>query len=299
MKQSNVVQRSGMPVKSLEIVKATDKVPFSGLVYDLDSKAYFSHKAANASFLKSLNNNSPAKAKALSEVTRKPTAAMQVGTCVHTLVLEPSEFNSRYLVKELNLRTNADKEVKAEAEKNGITIIGEDEFEQAKAMRDSVMSHKEARALFTGGQSEVSMFWTDPTSGAPCKARADYFQPKKRVIADLKTCDDVSNEGISQSISKYSYHLQNAHYLMGARLITGMDEIDFIFVFVEKSPPYEVRVGRLPLDVVCFAEATLKPLLRLYQECITSGFWPGHEQKIETFELAPWKYKQLTQNDNQ
>ena len=51
------------------------------------------------------------------KVKKEPTDNLILGSVIHTLILEPQKLESEYIIMpELNLRTNADKAVKAELE---------------------------------------------------------------------------------------------------------------------------------------------------------------------------------------
>lgn len=67
---------------------------------------------------------------------------------------------------------------------------------------------------FTGGAAQVSIFWTCPIIGVPCKARIDYLKPK--AIIDLKTIllrDGMPfTQAINLAIARYRYHIQAEFY---------------------------------------------------------------------------------------
>lgn len=96
-----------------------------------------------------------------------------------------------------------------------------DKIELAAAMieRDPQLSK-----AFTGGMSEVSIFWTCEKIGVPCKARLDYLKPK--AIVDLKTFANKNGYPISRAIDRelgYNrYPVQGSWYYDAADQVAGL-----------------------------------------------------------------------------
>jgi hypothetical protein len=91
------------------------------------------------------------------------------------------------------------------------------EIERAAEM---IESHPQLHGAFTGGMPEVSVFWTDPATQVPMKARFDYLKP--RAVVDLKS---FANErrlpvrtAILRAFANYRYHIQAALYLEAAQM---------------------------------------------------------------------------------
>ena len=113
------------------------------------------------------------------------------------------------------------------------------------------------------------------------------------VAIDLKSTTDSSPDGISRHIADYGYHRQAAWY-MHALQLEGLDIHNFIFVFVEKSPPYVTTAVSLSDAAIGAAYDEIKIALDLYERCSESGVWPGYtEQAIKTVDLPTWYYKRL------
>jgi hypothetical protein len=93
-------------------------------------------------------------------------------------------------------------------------------IELAAAM---IETHPQLHLAFTGGMPEVSIFWTDTTTGVPCKARLDYLKPL--AIVDLKTFDlrdIVPDRAIVRAVASYKYHVQASWYLRAADEIQNL-----------------------------------------------------------------------------
>lgn len=70
---------------------------------------------------------------------------------------------------------------------------------------------------FTGGHAEVSLFWYDEVTGAPCKARLDYL--KLQALVDLKSFSNMAGRPIERAIdfeiANRRYYIPVAFYLKG------------------------------------------------------------------------------------
>ena len=147
-------------------------------------------------------------------------------------------------------------------------------------MAAAVLAHDVAPRLFTGGGAEVSAFWTDSATGVPCKARFDYLPdvaPGRRLIVpDLKSAVSADPGEFARAAARFGYLLQQVHYSNGLRHLGIAEDPAFLFVVVEKEPPYLVNVGQFAdRDDVRLSAAALDKALRLYRDCLAADHWPG------------------------
>jgi len=175
-----------------------------------------------------------------------PTAAMLLGTVVHTMVLEPGNFDAEVAVcPKFDMRTKFGKQSREEFEEttNGKIVIDEFKYERAKGISESLRSHPFFKEHVKNGEAETTMMWEQ--YGVQCKARVDYIA--KDVIYDVKTCQDASPSGFSKQIAKFQYHIQAAHYLFGRKQLAGvnLDRANFVFLAVESEPPYSCGIYTL------------------------------------------------------
>lgn len=75
------------------------------------------------------------------------------------------------------------------------------------------------------------------------KIKPDVRCPQTGLILDLKTTTDVNQ--FQWSAKKFGYDLQAAHYLDVAHQIDGKEYRDFIFVVIDKSYPFQVKLFNL------------------------------------------------------
>ncbi|EXL10269.1 hypothetical protein BG36_07575 [Aquamicrobium defluvii] len=79
---------------------------------------------------------------------------------------------------------------------------------------------------------------------------------------------------------------------MVVRDVLGPDAFtSFTFAFVEKQPPYDVRIMQLKDSDIDLGERQAMRGLAILAECIERGEWPGfdgHDQHISYIEMPAW-----------
>jgi exodeoxyribonuclease VIII len=201
-------------------------------------------------------------------------------------------------------------DVKAEWERNnaGRIVLTPEEWDQLHRMRDALMAHPKAAALFSmpGGVAEQSVYWTDPKTGELCRCRPDYWIKPRGFLVDLKTTEDASQAGFAHSIQKWRYHVQDAFYMDGTREAIRQAGLDipeprqFIFIAVEKNAC--VVDGQAKGVGVYVLDAESKEIGRMeyradldrLHECNASGVWPGYSNQVQPIGLAAWYIAQKT-----
>lgn len=214
----------------------------------------------------------------------EPTAAMELGTLVHTAVLEPDELLQRYAVAG-DRRTKAGKEQAERMAADGIEAVSESDMALALGMAASVRNHPAAAALLAHGQAEQSFWWTDLSTGLRCKCRPDWYQGI--TVVDLKTTTDASPAAFASSVAKFGYHIQAAHYLAG---LHGAEL--FVFIAVEKTAPYAVAVYELDAAAMALGRTMRDNALDVIATCKAADLWPGYgDTSVQTISLPAWATK--------
>jgi hypothetical protein len=114
-----------------------------------------------------------------------------------------------------------------ERERAGRVAIEAKFFDQIAADMERIRQHGEIAELLSGGEAEVSIFWTD-SHGLPCKCRVDYLTPGW--WDDFKTFDNSRGKILEQALAdavRYNrYYVQAVHYREGVEAVrTGGLEI--------------------------------------------------------------------------
>lgn len=183
----------------------------------------------------------------------------------------------------------SDVKAKWDSENAERMILNPDQWKQIHGMRDAVMAHPAASALLTRipGRAEQSIYWHDPITGVLCRCRPDWWRNDNLPI-DLKTTEDASPEGFARSIAKFRYDVQAAFYLDGIELATGKRPQNFVFIAVEKKPPYAVGVYVLDAETLEIGRGLYREDLDNYAKCAKADVWPGYGDKIQTINLPGW-----------
>lgn len=246
----------------------------------MNNADYHAHPAYSKSQL-DLVRQSPAMLQWSRKAPRDESEAAEIGTAFHCLLLEPAEFAARYVVApKFNLRTNQGKDDAAffAAENKDRIILPAEDMGMIQAMHDSAMAHPEVAALMAlPGESESSIFWTDPHTGLPCRARPDRWARSAGVMMDVKTIDKA--EQFHWSVRDYRYDVQDAFYTDGARYSGSPVEV-FLFIVVGKHRSmgrHPVRVIQLDDTSRARGRAEYIEDLQTILECERTGIWPGVE----------------------
>ena len=204
-----------------------------------------------------------------------------VGSAFHKLVLEPETFGAEFVVMPLiDRRTKQGKEAYAEfvLASEGREVLTEEQYETICAMKDSVMSNKYAKALLKG-KHEHSIYYTDDLTEEQIKVRPDCYRnvQDRIVITDLKSCRSAKTEDFMKDVIKYHYDLQSHMYSDGVSKVlnTPKEKVDFVFIAVEKKPPYMVNILQADQFVLERGEALFREYIGNYHECKETNNWWG------------------------
>lgn len=187
------------------------------------------------------------------ETVPQETPAMRVGSAFHELALEPHKFNKHYIcAPDVDRRTSAGKKEFAQFQEDNKdkTALSPADWEMIHLMVESLENTPLAAEMLrpNSGEVEETMMWNDRELGTLMKGRSDFRNNEQKVIIDLKSTMDASADKLEKDLwsNDLRYHVQAAIYTDGIREILGEEDWEFRFIFVEKKPPYGVRVVALP-----------------------------------------------------
>ena len=206
------------------------------MILDIPIDEYHRHPNISSSDVKAVATRSLAHWK---YKTYKASSAFALGSAVHALVLEPH--------KDLVVRGPEDrrgakwKDASLAADLDGKILLTESDFDLARQIADAVRANPVVRGWLAEPWfvAEASFFADDSETGVNIKCRPDGWIPNGGIVFDIKTTRDASPEGFPREMRSYGYDLQAAFYLRTLRE-AGFDAKKFIFVAVEKEPPYAV-----------------------------------------------------------
>jgi hypothetical protein len=263
------------------------KQNLKGFIQGLSNEDYHSHPAIGSSTLARARRSW-----AHARIPIERTDALDLGSALHALVGEPQTFKDRFARLPEGMRRDARMKAYQEflAANEGKTILTSDQWEQMDGMLGALLNHKLALGLLTGGQDEVSGFWTDAETGVGCKCRPDKLRDND-VIVDLKTAADASLEAFQKSLLPYGRHIQTAFYLDGCSTITGRPFSNFVHLVIENKYPFAVAVYALDDDSIEQGRREYRKLLKDYAFCLKLEHYPSYPEEVQTASLPLWAVK--------
>lgn len=217
------------------------------------------------------------------------TPAMRLGQMIHRAILEPETVANAWVVKPEGMKFTT-KEGKEWQAAQTQAIITAAEADTITGMRDSVWSHPAVKRVLANAKTEVSLF-ASGEDGVLRKARIDALPEGGNVIVDIKSCQSADADMMAKSVVSYRYDVQAAYYLDLCKLL-GMDKTEFLFVCVEKQPPYAVAVYALDQDAIAWGRKQYQRDLAAVKHCMAEDHWPSFTQDITTLSLPSWAQKQ-------
>jgi hypothetical protein len=210
---------------------------------------------------------------------KKSNASFDFGKAAHHLLLEGAEgFARQFAVSPFeDFRSAAARQWRDEQIAKRKPIVTTADLEAISRIRDSLDRHPVIQGGLLDGDVEMSMvarfgrIWL--------RARPDVVPRHAGDFADLKTTNSIIYDDLERSIYQYGYHVQAAVVRMVARAVMGEGFTfnGFAFVFVEKEPPYDVRIVQLKPDAIDLGEKQVRLALRDFERCIERMDWPGEE----------------------
>ena len=217
------------------------------------------------------------------------TPAMKLGQMIHRAILEWDSLD--YVVrpegKEGNFTTKEGKEWRDGQTK---PIITADEYQTILGMRDSVNAHPAVKRVLANARTEVSLF-ANGEDGVLRKARIDALPESGNVIVDIKSCQSADPDLMAKSVVSYRYDVQAAYYLDICNIL-GIQKSEFLFVCVEKQPPFAVAVYALDQDAIEWGRKQYQRDLAAIANCESKDEWPSFTTDITTLALPAWAQKQ-------
>lgn len=223
------------------------------------------------------------------------TDAMRLGSGGHCVVLEPDRFTRDYTWFPGKRTAGADGPNGKWAEFLSLhdypqdNILRSAEYEYCIELKGVLRKHRGFQALVEGTQKEISCYWDDQ------KARLDAY--RTGLVIDLKTAYDITDRGIRKALG-LSNIIQIPHYITGAAAYEGKP-IDwatiedpeaipsFVFVFVSKSMPIEVRLVEVPFEHVKRAAMMRHLAIEQIRHDRDTNSYATYPQGIETFSPFP------------
>jgi hypothetical protein len=271
----------------------TAATQLAGVVDDLPNEEYHAHGALSSSGARTLIKPGGPALYAWRQTHPEPHKnAYDLGSAAHLQVLGAGP---RVLVVDAaDWRTKAAKEARADGYAQGGVPLLLEQYNGVHDMAEALRAHPLAGPLLNPdrGVAEQSLFWTDPATGVPCRARIDFrteLADGRTVIVDYKTTVSAAPDALARAVASYGYHTQGAFYLDGARTLGLADEhAVFLLIAQEKTPPYLTSVRQLDAAAMRIGHADARRAREIWRDCTAAGTWPGYPAEVEFLSLPPW-----------
>jgi len=302
------------------------------MITKINSKTYHAIDALSASALKHFMR-SPAHYQEYKLNPPKSTPAMEFGTLVHSLVLEPIAAAETYFCRDdtdiLPLcvtkkgepsktprNTDYYKSWREEMliSNEGKTLVSVEDWSVAVKIRKAIQAHPKASALLArDGESECALQWTHPT-GVLMKGRPDFVTTGCVGVENCVKGDECGGRYQCEAVPRIVVDLKTTddarpsafnrtifkqrYDIQAAMYCEGLEIITgkphtFTFIVVEREAPHNVMVYDLPDEAIEIAKGEIDRQARLFKKCLESGVWGGYADVDDWFEMPLWAYSEV------
>lgn len=255
-------------------------------------KDYLAHPHIGSSTLKNILL-SPADFQAALDQESTSTAATIRGEAAHTVILEPTEFDKRYLLQtkdwgpknkgEGKKKWDALKKQAAEEKKIPIDLA---DTRFLQALQRSATNHKPLQKILGNGKPEVTAYADIGEMGF--KARCDWLT-NDGYIWDVKTSSKpVDDESLSRTIFSMGYHFQAAHHTNVFKAC-GVDIKGWGWVFISTGTPYpHIVMRRASANLLKAGQDDWEYAAETLSDCLADDEWYGYVDEVTEIDLPVW-----------
>ena len=231
------------------------------------------------------------------------------GTLAHCAVLEPDEFDRRYVVvpadaprrptdAQWNAKKPSDDSVAAMAwwrdfneRTAGACVITAAQRDVALQQAASMRAIPALRDALAGGAvAESSAFAIDEGTGELMRCRPDlaYRVDRGVILFDVKTYSSAAPDEFARQVARKRYHVQDAYYRDVYARAAGVDVLGFVFIAVETEYPFLAHALMLDDESIDAGRRAYRRDLDTYAACTASGTWPSYGDEISLITLPRW-----------
>lgn len=231
---------------------------------------------------------------------KETTDAMLFGQMLHCLVLEPQDFDNRYLCLEdqdicSQIGGEKPRATKAYkewyrvtiAEAGERTVVDTNDYISAKIIASNVLHNRASRKILDmGWEHETGVDWEFKNF----KFKGFIDGKGDKIVFDLKTCADANPRKFQREIMDNSYYLQAAMYLYAL-------EKDMPYYIIAVDRKGGVSVHALDHHLIEHGMKEYNELLDKFNECILKDafdqsydFWAGRWDGIYDCEKPGYLY---------
>lgn len=242
--------------------------------------------------------------------SKEPTAAMELGTVLHTAILEPEKFQRTYMVEQEKLdkrfKENKAKAAAfdAEVKARGCKVLDLSSWNKIGSMVAGIQDNDEAMALLESQRHqhhpEYSVQWVDSETGLPLKAMADNLMlliddNRHGVIIDVKSSARPTPFLFARSAIDLGYHDAAALYMDGFFQALKLESLDFQWIVSNTADPHECFVCRPSKPMIALGRHNNRTTLRAIRHRMETGNWRSHySQRVYDIDVPGyhWQHRQ-------
>ncbi len=218
-----------------------------------------------------------------------------VGTLLHSLTLENKDLRQLFAIKPAGL-SFAKTDGKIWKAEQTLPIITQAEADGAPRMAEAIANDPDAREILDLCPMREHAIVTE-LDGVKMKALLDaYGSDNKKVpmIADVKTCRDVSRRAFETAIQDRDYDFQAEWYSRLTKAHYKLDAVpEFVWICVENKRPFSVQVYYPDADAWRSGRQKADRALASLKECRASGKWPSYGGGLKAIGVPGWRAKEL------
>ena len=224
----------------------------------------------------------------------QPSTSLIVGTLIHYAILTPGETPPQVAVKpeDMTFRSKEGKAWKAQQESAGKIVIGFDAWETVQRCIEGAKKCQLLCDIVEDSECEVSLW--DEREVRPdefeqavpllLKCRFDILPKDDKLILDVKTTDDASEDEWQRAMERLQYHRQAAWYidLLG-------EHRAWFFALIEKPTGF-VRITQLHPAAIDAGRKENERDLQKLAWCVANNEWPGYSIDGSDVSNLPTRY---------
>lgn len=223
---------------------------------------------------------------------RPRSAAMEVGSLIHHMLA--NQHHAFAVWRGGKTRRGKAYDEFAASYPEGHLIVTSEVFDQACAAIDKLKKDRLFEPL-KGQMRIVEKVFAWEEEHWRCKFKPDLFLPKAKLVVDYKTVSQFSEHKIKRQFAELKYHLQAAHYLVGAYEASegsrSLADFDVWFLFIETQAPYRTACINLDQDDMDRSlEMRIKILERLRVAMATKEYRNQFNKNLQTISLPEYAY---------
>lgn len=268
------------------------------------SEEYNDINAMNSSTLKHALRSMLRIKRALDGDYKLESDAAKIGTAVHTLVLEPQDFDQRYVSMPAFEKMPENVTAKGEPtqsknskfyrskvaewrDANADKIeLNEGELGVVRKCAGRIKSHPRISKLLANNDVQREVTLRGEIQGVPCKSRLDMVRVKGRpLVVDLKTCIDCAPHRFGSQFANLHYDFQLAFYAEMFKQ-NYSKQPDVAVLAAETSGDYDRAYYRVPEPVLDMGMCKVQKAMSDYKQALQTGVWPGVDRGKDRCELV-------------